>query len=436
LLALLYPNPIIKIWFFSFLFGFLALFWAVPLAGQYRVYYFSFIPCFLLTALLTLTGEIRWGHVLTRGLPLFVFFFFLSLSYFWAEDPGETLWWVSVDGLFPVIFLISYSLALNLNLNQLSLVCAGAPYIVGGLMLWAIIEYGAIREITELGSFSNMLAAYMAMGLPLIIWRNRVTGGGINKILIALSLAFVAILQSRAAYGVAFVALVLAGEMEVRKRNAFKATLKILLGAGLVLGVLFAFEWTRDNILQFADRFLEKTSFSYLDAEDDLRRSGEERTDFERRLVWLTAHRSFSDNPFVGIGYMNIGSRFEGNYGWYASSHGLVTTLLGETGLLGTILFLWVIFAFFTRIAAAIRLSEDAKEVKFYKACRSAMVCLLIWGLFHQIQQTQLFYVILAWGYAANDRIKILKGSRKPIPWNELGFQTLIRKNQPDRVLS
>ena len=155
-----------------------------------------------------------------------------------------------------------------------------------------------------------------------------------------------------------------------------------------------------DLMIQSVERLSEGTNFSFLEAEADLGIPIDQRVDIERRLMWLTAYRSFMDQPWMGIGYMNIVDIFEDAYGWPVTSHGLITTLLAETGVIGFLLFVPILYAFFARISRAIRLRVGSDDVRFYKACRDSMIGVLFVGLFHQVQQSQLLFILLGWGYA------------------------------------
>jgi hypothetical protein len=83
------------------------------------------------------------------------------------------------------------------------------------------------------------------------------------------------------------------------------------------------------------------------------------------------------------------------------SAHGLPSTLLGETGVVGTLIFFWLIVGFFRRLAP-----RDASryERQFCALAALAMVVMLLFGLFHQLHQTPAFYTLLAFGYAGATR--------------------------------
>jgi hypothetical protein len=78
--------------------------------------------------------------------------------------------------------------------------------------------------------------------------------------------------------------------------------------------------------------------------------------------------------------------------------------LLGETGLVGTMIFMWMIIRFFRRVNAQSRVASADEKDGFLATCRLTMVGILLLGLFHQVDQSQLLFVLLAWGYSGDTR--------------------------------
>jgi len=57
-----------------------------------------------------------------------------------------------------------------------------------------------------------------------------------------------------------------------------------------------------------------------------------------------------------------------------------------------------MIARFFKRINSATFRSMN--ERSFYSTCKLTMLGMLLLGLFHQVDQSQALFVLLAWGYA------------------------------------
>ncbi len=394
----------------SFLFAFLAIFWAGPIAQMYKLYYIAFAVCTAITVMLALAGKLKTGQVFRDGIPLFVFFVYLALSCMWARFPETTLLAVSIDSIYPVIFILAYIVALNNDLRRLTFIMFVIPFAVITFTIWAIFNFGVVRqeiygEATQLGSSSSTLAIYLTASLPFLIWINyrKTTFFSIAAIIASIGLQFV--FQSRAILAANMIGIVITWySLASNKLGVLKSVFKAGLLLAVALIFLLVFDQGREFLQKSIERFQVGMDLSFLDAESAIRLPAIERIDLDRRLMWLTSYNSFVENTILGVGYMNIGRIFLENYGWYIVSHGIVTTLLGETGLIGTLLFSWVLLRYFRRISISIRIAQSGEEAEFQIVCRCSMLCLLFSGLFHQLLQDQLFYILLAWGSALNLR--------------------------------
>ena len=120
--------------------------------------------------------------------------------------------------------------------------------------------------------------------------------------------------------------------------------------------------------------------------------------------VWIT----FLNNPIVGVGFGNLGlhSQFELTL---ASAHNIVLGMLGETGIIGAILFLsiigrvlWNSFTYFKE--------ENDESLKILRwACFSSLVGILIHSLMEPNFESMQFSV-MAWSFIATTlRLDALK---------------------------
>lgn len=86
-------------------------------------------------------------------------------------------------------------------------------------------------------------------------------------------------------------------------------------------------------------------------------------------------------------------------YGLEISAHGLLAHF-AETGLVGAALFFWAMYVF----VKWTRPQPDAS--KYLIATRIAMAAILVVGLFHQVLESSLFYVVYALGCGYGFRIR------------------------------
>ncbi len=397
---------------FLFVLAFTSIFWAGPIAGLYKIFYICYGALFIYLGLAYSRGKLQTGNLAHSSLPLLVFFIYMGLSIIWAFYPTVTMQWVLIDSLYPVIFAAAYLLALNYSGKEITLAMAAIPYCSVLFMLWSYINFGIFRqeyygEAVQLeGATNTTVGLNLCLCLPFLIWRDNLRNSWYLKWMIALSLLMIVLVQSRGSLVVAILALVLSllefGENRSR-------LMQILSSAGLiliVLGIIYLADSIGSNYLgKLGNRFGSGTDLTFLNAEDELSKSVEVQVDSGRRLMWLVAYRCFTENPIQGVGYMNIGEIFYNRYGWTVVSHGIVTTVFGELGLIGALFYGIMIYYFYKKVNYAIRIGGDTGIHNFLKSCRISMTCTLMLGLFFQIQQSQVFFIILGWGLAISDRL-------------------------------
>jgi hypothetical protein len=143
------------------------------------------------------------------------------------------------------------------------------------------------------------------------------------------------------------------------------------------------------------------TSFSISSAVlDEMSKAPEDRVDIARRLQLFIALQSFVAHPLLGGGYQSTAAIIMSRFGWEVGAHGLPATLLGEMGLAGTAIFVWMIARFYRRINYARARTRDLRRRGFLSTCKLTMLGVLLLGLFHQIHEMPATFVLLAWGYA------------------------------------
>ncbi len=126
----------------------------------------------------------------------------------------------------------------------------------------------------------------------------------------------------------------------------------------LLLLILFAFTWTA--LVPPAVR--ERVEMTYDSQSGSLDNSAN-----TRLSLWNNALQVFDSNLFLGTGfntyeYMNLNKRTDGGTGYYQDTHNYFVKVLVETGVLGLLLFLWLLGKFF---AEGYRLFRRARDPFF-----------------------------------------------------------------------
>jgi putative inorganic carbon (hco3(-)) transporter len=122
-----------------------------------------------------------------------------------------------------------------------------------------------------------------------------------------------------------------------------------------ILLVIFLFSWTAIVPPAVQQRVL----MTYDQQNQTLDHSAETRIS-----LWEDAINLFNANPVMGTGYntyayMNRAKRADGGEGYYADTHNFYLKVLVENGLVGLLLFLWLVIRIFSTAIAFFRRAQD-----------------------------------------------------------------------------
>jgi hypothetical protein len=368
---------------------------------KYKLYYFGWAACLLITITMVLTGKLRLRLTPRHIGALAVFYAYLPLTALWSYSPSETLYYVLADLLQPVAFVMGIVWAQNnppRRLSEYSAMFVSAHVFIAVTLMVAsggffFDQYGSIR---------SALGLALVTGLPMLIWRAKLRRTVLRAALPALAVLIILVLGSRAA-------LILAGPVLVASFYAVsEGRLRFLratarFGVLGLLGVLVI--WSVPGLRHGAEAALSRFG------PDDLSfaitpggvAGGDIQADFDRRLQAAVALGSFLDRPLTGGGYMSTLSITTAAYGRVGlSAHGLPFTLLGETGLIGTAIFCWFLLGCYRSVRRRLAASLAGTDASFYRILLVTLGAMLLFGAFHQIHQVPSFFVLLGWGYAAD----------------------------------
>lgn len=389
--------------FYSFCLGSITLgYYLYWLTGKLKFFYAGWAASLLLLGLMAAKADLNLSG-LSRGFaPVAAWFVYLAVSATWAPAPKTSLFLLAVALINPVAFIISYGWARATSLWMLSFFFELQVLLIVPLAIWYLWTTGRPYD-ASFGAARSEFALRCVVSIPFLVWRarSRPTARTIGVLLATLLL--ILSLDSRSALVVT--PMVLFGSLMSIKgsigRFAVSRTSLILSVIGL-LALCLALPPVREKASRSLSRFgPAETSFSVTsNLYSEVDQPGDARVDIERRLQLFVAFESFISNPMFGGGYQSTYEIIQQRFGWEVSAHGLPSTLAGESGLVGTVVFSFVIVSFFRRIRPRLRTAESEIERGFFKACIWTMVALLLFGLFHQVDQEQSIFVLLAWGFA------------------------------------
>ncbi|MDP9200810.1 MAG: O-antigen ligase family protein [Gemmatimonadota bacterium] len=374
------------------------LYWGL---WKLKAYFIAWGLCLVIAIAMLLANHLRARRVLLDMLPVLVWYGYLAASALWSPSPGTTLFYVGAALVNPVAFLVSYAWARSTSEWSFSSFFELQAVLILPIVFWYLFTIGHMYD-DKLGAVRTGFAASCLIALPFLIWRAR-KRPGIKSVVVLLA-AFALILTSDSRSGLVVMPVLLFGALFFvgQSRLSFSrstAAVFVLLGT-LVLAVV-SIPALRDAFLHSLGRFSSTSSQFSISSSilDEMARPAEGQVDIARRLQLFIALRSFLSHPLLGGGYQSTYAIISNQFGWEVSAHGLPSTLLGETGLVGTAIFIWMIVRFYRRIGSEASLGSP-HEIGFVSTCKLTMFGLLLLGLFHQVDQGQPLFVLLGWAYA------------------------------------
>lgn len=368
---------------------------------KYKLYYFAWASCLLITTTMVLTGKLRLRLTPRHIGALAVFYAYLALTALWSYSPSETLYYAIADLLQPVAFVMGIVWAQNNPPRRLSEYSAMFVFAHVLIAVTLMVASGGFF-FDQYGSIRSALGLALVTGLPMLIWRAKLQRTVLRAALPALAVLIILVLGSRAA-------LVLAGPVLVASfYSVSEGRLRFLratarFGVLGLLGVLVI--WSVPGLRHGAQAALSRfgpNELSFAITPGGVA-AGDIQADFDRRLQAAVALSSFLDRPLTGGGYMSTLSITTAAYGRVGlSAHGLPFTLLGETGLIGTAIFLWFLLGCYRSVRRRLASSLAGTDASFYRILLVTLGAMLLFGAFHQIHQVPTFFVLLGWGYAAD----------------------------------
>ena len=395
------------------------------IAWQIRWFYLGIAGAFVLSVLFVAFANRDTKGLLTSLLPLLIWEGYLALSTTWAPNPDVSRAYLITLIFFPMAFVVGYVWLRHLNMWRLSSFLPIMALVQLPIIAWTLYTIGNFYDVTR-GAVRTEITATTLFAVPFLTWRARNGGGSKISVLIrygwiALALLLLASTGSRTGPVLGIIALVgtltFAQPPKGRKIRAFLRSLAALAVIGLLA---FAIPRVREGVVGVVDRLATQTAFSWADYSREDRVAGPKPVDFDRRIQVVVSLRSFREHPWRGDWFWSAFSITEEMLGYPIAAHGLIFFLLGETGLIGATIFAWLLFVFFKRVGRAVRFAASREQRGFWVTCMWTMIAMILMGLFHHIEQTAAFYVVLAWGYAAGYRIRTDLAPAGPVRgWGE-----------------
>jgi O-antigen ligase len=330
---------------------------------------------------------------------------YFAISSLWALDPPHTIFLAVTDLIFPGIWLATFVLVRLGGVSMAYVPFRIMPWAVALLYAFLLARYGMIRPVDvttadSIGALGNAGALTLVACLPFVATR-AIRGQPFGTIETALTLGLLLLSESRAGYVLGAVLLVMtvwaarplgrAGALRV----VFGACVALVACAALLLigGAAGAVEATLERFL-----FLEGFTGS----------GDQTKVEIERVAMYVEGWNAWRENPWLGIGYENLGSYVEARRGFAVVSHNLLITLAAEAGLASVLIFGGIVVAFFRRTAKVRDLTVSIPTRDVAVASRIAMLGLLASSMVHPVHHLQMLFVVFGVGTAISGPLSLL----------------------------
>jgi hypothetical protein len=324
---------------------------------------------------------------------ILAFFAYLALTAIWAQFPDRTLTAVAIDSIYLLVWGLFFALELTYQEEEIARLFVYVPWVVAATFVYLLARFGALRPFdqdstAEIGATANICGQWLVMSLPFIYWLIR-RGDKRRYMELCLTLFLIVVAQSRTAY--LLVLFLVAAEAYVAGKN-FRQFIVEAVKFAVILVLLVASAWVLPATRPLVADGFQRVALTHSDDDQDY--------DIERRAMLLVGWEAFSERPWLGIGYHNLGERIGEVFSREIESHNILLTLIAECGWPALILFCLLIREFFRRTGWA-KASRAVESQGFYSACQISLLAGLITGMAFPLLELPPFYVVLGLGYAS-----------------------------------
>lgn len=329
--------------------------------------------------------------------PLVLYYFYLVISLSWSLYLEHSAYYVFNHGIFVCASIFSALLIKHHGAKRAVKFFQFSAYVALVLTVVDFFTFSAL-EMTRLGSGGSTAFLYGALPFMMIA-ESKKTAYKYVPVLIALLLLSVSASRTTLMCGLIGVLLtVLWTEKKMVLRIKRMAQLSFV--GFLMTLIVFAIPPLRLFLLKL---FVRVTGIdlsyysSFLEAEGQ---------DYKRVLLWDEATYIYQEFWFEGMGYLGFkrwfgevyNYEFEDQFGNTIFGYNLHNSFLTwalEGGIFCVIIVAIMFLTYLRRSFKMIKVSDDHFSKSFYKVCIISLLTMSLYGLFHQLHQGFLFYVML-----------------------------------------
>ena len=379
---------------------------SVSFSNVYKSWYIATAVVLALTFLLLLAGALKTrGLVRSMGL-IVLYFLYLFLTAAWAAYPDVTIRYVLEETIFIAIFALFYLLSINFTPDQ---IVNFFVWLVPPAILVDFVTYMTNPEALRLGFFVLVFLPFVLLFCMLRLLQSFSVR---NLCFVTACLVMLVIGVSRAPLLTAGLGLLLMFVTITKRR---KTRVRIIAGFLIVSAVATSAILAVPALRTNAARSIARITYRDVTVGDQV--IAAEKPDLVRWAIYSDAISLYKTNWLFGMGYMNFMPWFGEKYSFSFENakgketvgmnlHDVYQTWALEGGLPCLAIVALILWKYFSILRRRIRRSENDREKAYYKLLVVGMICLLVQGLFSQVHQTPVLFVLLGIVYALNDNSK------------------------------
>ncbi len=357
----------------------------------YKLWYIAAAIALLIGGYSALTGRLSIRGIGSNLLLLSSYFGYLWITSFWAIRPDLTEQWLTYDTIEIGVFILFYTLALNVPLVRL--VDFGIAMMLPALVVTLVMSYIDSESIRLGGRSPAIIPAF----LPFALVKAKLSRWERGPLALAIGLGVLVISMSRAPLlggliAVALTVLMLSGSVTQLVRSG-----AAMCGVA-VIGVLclLAVESTRVLVVKSLVRI---TGQQMMVAGVMIQ---PEMEDLERSAIYEEGAALLEQNMPWGLGYMNFPHYFERIYHYPMSLHNTYQAWAVETGVPGVSIVALLLGRYFWILRRRLRAATSLEERYTLKALGIAMISVMVMALHHQMHQVPTLFMLLGMVYAVH----------------------------------
>ena len=353
-------------------------------------------------------------------IPSLVFSLVYLLATYFSIDPVASFWGLSnKQGTFTILIIIVFFILLVTGIRSkeqierliTSLILGSIPVATYGLVQFLGFDpldwvTGSISNVHSTLGYSLTLGAYLAMIIPftlsrlISLWGNTDNRSRAYAFIVFLQISCLLFTLARGAWlgllvGCLLFLLLLAYRWQ--RRVLINLSILMLLVGGLIF-VLLNTGWRIPNVIN-----LNWRSEISIDQARAISNN-------ERLAVWRHTLPMIPERPLIGYGPENFSAAIWSYYSYESyqepgslnpwDAHNIILNYLVSLGILGVLVFLWIIVRFYRITTISLQLSEDTNKQVTVAAIIGSVSAFLVQAQFNPIAFVPLvlFWFLLALG--------------------------------------